>query len=96
MDYLKSVLESKGRRPIPEYSGFKCIKICLTLQEASELEVYGFEVNEDWWEGPHSTPHYIPLGKFPSLYTLGKSPHYIHLGKSPHYIHLGKSPHYIP
>ena len=76
---FKSVLASKGRLPIPKLSGSKCINVCLTLQEASELEVCGFEVNKGWWEGPHSTPHYIPLGKpphfipfgkFPSLYTL--------------------------
>ena len=62
------------------------------IQEASDLEVYGFEVNKGWWEGPHSTPHYIPLGKPPHYIPLGKPPHYIPLGKPPHYITLDKLP----
>ena len=26
-------------------------------------QVTGYEVNRGWWEGPHSTQHFIPLGK---------------------------------
>jgi hypothetical protein len=26
------------------------------------LKVRGYEVNRGWWEGPHSTQHFIPLG----------------------------------
>jgi len=44
------------------------------LQEATSLSVTGYEVNRGWWEGPHSTPHFIPLeyvdeveGKFVEL-----------------------------
>ena len=35
----------------------------LQLQEATGLKVRGFEVNRSWWEGTHSTPHFIDLGK---------------------------------
>lgn len=31
------------------------------LKEATGLKVRGFEVNRSWWEGTHSTPHFIDL-----------------------------------
>ena len=36
---------------------------CVT-QAATGVRVRGYEVNRQWWEGTHSTPHYITMGQY--------------------------------
>merc|ERR1719193_865786 len=41
--------------------GCGCGTLEWIIQEASDLEVTGYEVNRIWWESNHSTPHFIHL-----------------------------------
>merc|ERR1711892_987741 len=41
--------------------GCGCGTLEWLLQEVTGLVVTGYEVNRMWWEGPHSTPHFINL-----------------------------------
>ena len=34
------------------------------FQVATGVTVTGYEVNRIWWEGSHSTPHYIEMGQY--------------------------------
>ena len=38
--------------------------VILIFQAATGIKVTGYEVNRIWWEGVHSTPHYIAMGEF--------------------------------
>ncbi|XP_023338871.1 uncharacterized protein LOC111709445 isoform X2 [Eurytemora carolleeae] len=60
VNFLEQELSRLGLKKISSI-GCGCGALEWIIQEASDLEVYGFEVNKGWWEGPHSTPHYIPL-----------------------------------
>ena len=38
--------------------------VILIFQAATGIKVTGYEVNRIWWEGVHSTPHYIDMGEY--------------------------------
>jgi len=41
--------------------GCGCGTLEWLIQAATDIQVTGYEVNKTWWEGPHSTPHFIQL-----------------------------------
>merc|ERR1719250_220310 len=41
--------------------GCGCGTLEWLLQAATGVRVRGYEVNRQWWEGTHSTPHYITM-----------------------------------
>ena len=40
------------------------------LQEALGIKMTGYEVNRSWWEGSHSIPHFINIGKYINMFVL--------------------------
>ena len=60
LKWLESILKSIGICKITSIGcgcGFLEWLICRT----TDLQVTGVEVNSSWWEGQHSTPHFIHL-----------------------------------
>lgn len=60
INFIYQELEKLGLRKISSV-GCGCGTLEWLLQESTGLQVTGYEVNRGWWEGPHSTQHFIPL-----------------------------------
>ena len=60
LQFLESILLSIGISKITSI-GCGCGFLEWLIDKATDLQVTGVEVNSSWWEGQHSTPHYIHL-----------------------------------
>ena len=46
----------------------RILRMFTLFQAGTGVSVTGYEVNRIWWEGAHSTPHYIDMGLYIYLY----------------------------
>ena len=61
LEFIRDSLSSLNLSAVSSV-GCGCGTLEWLLAAATGLKVRGYEVNRMWWEGEHSTPHFIDIG----------------------------------
>ena len=61
LEFIRDSLSSLNLSAVSSV-GCGCGTLEWLLTAATGLKVRGYEVNRMWWEGEHSTPHFIDIG----------------------------------